>query len=230
MNEIQKQLFAMRDIEYCLFIAKLMPTVQADKVIGIKTPELKKLAKELVKTDRGTVFLNELPHEYFEENQLHAFMISEIRDYDQALDRVQAFLPYVDNWATCDQMIVKAFKKDPERLLPYIETWLCSDHPYTVRYGIECLMKLFLDQKFDPAYPKRVSRIRNDDYYVRMMAAWYFAEALAKQYDSVIDYIRQYQLHEWVHNKAIQKACESFRISDERKQELREYRIKRSGK
>ena len=230
MKEVQQQLFALQDIQYKSFIANLTLTVPADKVIGIRTPALRSLAKQLLGTETGMMFLDELPHEYFEENQLHAFMISEIRNYDQALERVRAFLPYVDNWATCDQMIVKVFKKDPERLLPYIDTWLCSDHPYTVRYGIECLMKLFLDGKFDPVYPERVSRIRSDDYYVNMMAAWYFAEALAKQYDTAITYIRQYQLPEWVHNKTIQKACESYRISDERKQELRQYRIMRSGR
>lgn len=230
MKEVQQQLFALQDIEYKSFIANLTPTVSADSVIGIRTPALRSLAKHMLGTETGMKFMDELPHEYFEENQLHAFMISEIRNYDQALERVQAFLPYVDNWATCDQMIVKVFRKDPERLLPYIEAWLCSDHPYTVRYGIECLMKLFLDKKFDPAYPERVSRIRSDNYYVNMMEAWYFAEALAKQYDAVIGYIRQRILPEWVHNKAIQKACESYRISDERKQELKQYRIRRSGK
>lgn len=229
MQDIQKLLFAMQDIQYRSFMSDLIPTVSQDKLIGIRTPALRSLAKELRGTEEGRLFLEELPHEYFEENQLHAFLISGIRDYDQALKYAEAFLPYIDNWATCDQLIVKVFQKDPERLLPYIESWLCSNHPYTVRYGIECLMKLFLDAHFKEAYPERVSRIRSDDYYVKMMIAWYFAEALAKQYDTAVCYIRQYQLPEWVHNKTIQKACESYRISDEHKEELKQYRIRRTG-
>lgn len=230
MKEVQQQLFALQDMQYKSFIADLTPTVSSDRMIGIRTPALRSLAKQMLGTETGMMFLAELPHEYFEENQLHAFMISEIKDFDQALERVRAFLPYVDNWATCDQMIVKVFKKDPEHLLPYIETWLCSDHPYTVRYGIECLMKLFLDSRFDPVYPERVSCIRSEDYYVNMISAWYFAEALAKQYDTTVAYIREYRLPEWVHNMTIRKACESRRISEERKQELQQYRIMRSGK
>ncbi len=230
MRDIQKQLFELQDVQYRSFMAELIPTVSDDRFIGIRTPVLRSLAKKLSGTEAGMQFLNELPHEYFEENQLHAFMISAIRDYDQALQYVEAFLPHIDNWATCDQLIVKAFRKDPERVLPNIESWLCSDHPYTVRYGIECLMKLFLDEHFKENYLQRVSRVRSDDYYVNMMIAWYFAEALAKQYDTAVCYIRQYQLPEWVHNKAIQKAVESFRISDEQKQELKQYRIRHTGK
>lgn len=221
MDYIQKRLFEMQDLKYREFHSRLMPTVEKEKVIGVRTPELRKFAKEISKTDYAKEFLKILPHEYYEENNLHAFLIEEIGDYDFCVAELNRFLPYVDNWATCDMMRPKIFKKHLSELLDEIGIWLHSKDTYTVRYGIEMLMVYFLDDKFSPEYPEAISRIRSDEYYIKMMVAWYFATALSKRYDDVLPYLEQNRLDADTHNKTIRKAVESYRISDERKNYLR---------
>ena len=217
MNDITKQLFALQDTEYRDFQAKLIPTVSQDSIIGVRTPELRKLAKQLVKQADIEDFLTALPHKYFDENQLHAFILSEMKDYEKCLAEIQRFLPYVDNWATCDQMSPKVFKKNKAKLLPNIKGWLSSDETYTIRFGVGMLMEHFLDEDYDVSYPEMVAALRSEEYYVNMMIAWYFATALAKQYDTVLPYIEEGRLDGWTHNKAIQKAVESYRITPEQK-------------
>ena len=224
---IREELFRLQDRKYRDFQKKLIPTADPDTVIGVRTPELRKYAARLVKSDRIDEFLSDLPHRYFDENQLHAFIVSEIRDFDRCVGEVTRFLPYVDNWATCDQMSPKVFRKHREELLPHIREWMDSGETYTVRFGIGMLMQHFLDADFRPEYPERVAGIRSDEYYVNMMIAWYFATALAKQYDQVIPYIEGRRLEDWTHNKAIQKAVESYRITPEQKEYLRGLKVRR---
>ena len=225
-NEIRDRLFAMRDEKYGEFQSKLIPTAAGEVFIGVRTPDLRKYAKELVKRDDVQEFLNDLPHRYFDENQLHAFILSEMKDYDRCMAEVCRFLPYVDNWATCDQMSPKVFKKHRPELLGYIKEWLKSGHTYTVRFAVGMLMEHFLDEDFDPAYPEMAARIRSDEYYINMMTAWYFATALAKQYETVLPYLENRRLDPWTQNKTIQKAVESYRITDEQKAYLKELKIK----
>ncbi len=225
-TSIQSRLFALQDPEYKDFHCKLMPTVAPEQVIGVRTPELRKLAKELFKEPKTAEFLKILPHSYYDENNLHGFVVEQIKDYGAAVAAIDAFLPYVDNWATCDLMSPKVFKKHRQELLREIQRWMASDHTYTIRFGIEMLMTHFLDEDFTPEYPAWVADIRSEEYYVNMMIAWYFATALAKQWDTVIPYIQQNRLDKWVHNKAIQKAVESYRITDEQKVYLRTLRVK----
>lgn len=220
-EDIRAELRRLQDIKYRDFQSKLIPTIDPDTVIGVRTPELRKYAKTLVKKENIQEFLNELPHRYFDENQLHAFIISEIRDYERCVEAVIQFLPYVDNWATCDQMSPKVFKKHRKELLEQIKVWIKSDRTYTARFGIGMLMEHFLDEDFDPAYPEMISTIRSDEYYINMMTAWYFATALAKQYDVILPYIEEQKLDVWTHNKAIQKAVESNRITPEQKAYLK---------
>ena len=220
-DEIRSRLFALQDVKYRDFQSGLIPNIPPETMIGVRTPELRQLAKE-VGTDED--FLAALPHRYFDENQLHAFIISAIRDKSECLRRAEEFLPYVDNWATCDQMSLKCFKKSPEGLLPRIRVWIKSPHTYTVRFGVGCLMEFFLDEHFSPEYIELVSEIRSDEYYVNMMIAWYFATALAKQYETAVGYIERRSLDPWVHRKAVQKAIESYRVTDEHKQYLRTLR------
>ena len=226
---IQDRLFEMQDIKYRDFQSKLFPTLEPGKMIGVRTPDLKKYARELTKSEDVQEFLNCLPHEYFDENQLHAFIISGIKDYKECLNEVNIFLPYVDNWATCDQMSPKIFKKNREDLLRHIKEWTASDETYTVRFGIKMLMEHFLDEDFDPVYPETVSKIRSEEYYINMMIAWYFATALSKQYDAVLPFIENKALDVWTHNKAIQKSVESYRITDEQKTYLKSLKIKASS-
>ena len=221
IDEIQETLFSMQDIKYRDFQAGLIPGYEPDMMIGVRTPELRKYAKQLVKRDDTQDFLDKLPHKYFDENQLHAFIVSEMKDYDKCISEVKRFLPYVDNWATCDQMSPKIFKKHKQALLTHVEEWLQSDQTYTVRFGVGMLMQHFLDEDYDPRYPEMVARLRSDEYYVNMMIAWYFATALAKQYESVLPFLEEKKLDTWTHNKAIQKSVESRRISDAQKQYLR---------
>ena len=221
IEKIRTQLFSMQDLKYRDFQSKLIPTVEYDTVIGVRTPELRKYAKQLAKTEGITQFLRDLPHQYFDENQLHAFLISEIKDYETCVEEVERFLPYVDNWATCDQMVPKAFKNQEKELLKVIRKWIASDKTYTVRFAIEMLMKHFLDEHFNLEYPKMVAQVRSDEYYVNMMIAWYFATALAKQYDAVLPFMENHCLEVWTHNKAIQKSVESYRITKEQKEYLR---------
>ena len=224
--EIREELFRLQDGKYRDFQRKLIPTAGEDTVIGVRTPELRKYAKKLVKRKEIQDFLTDLPHQYFDENQLHAFIICEIRDYALCLEEVNRFLPYVDNWATCDQMAPKVFGKEKEDLLERIKIWISSGETYTVRYGIGMLMRHFLDAAFDPAYPEMVAAIRSEEYYVNMMIAWYFATALAKQYEAILPYIEGEKLDPWTHNKAIQKAVESYRITPEHKAYLKGLKIK----
>ena len=214
---IRDRLFAMQDLKYRDFHSGLMPTIEKELVIGVRTPELRKLAKELSKTDMAADFINILPHRYYEENNLHAFLICGIKDYDVLITRLNKFLPFVDNWATCDMMRPAVFAKNKERLLPEIRRWMQSEEPYTVRFGIEMLMLHFLEDDFDISYAQAVAAIRSDEYYVKMMVAWYFATALAFQYERILPFLENKALDPWTHNKAIQKAVESYRITDEKK-------------
>lgn len=216
---ITDKLFSMQDLKYRDFHSKLMPTVPKDRVIGVRVPEIRKFAKEIYGTAEAESFLKSLPHTYYEENNLHAFLIEKIPDYHKCLEAIENFLPYIDNWATCDMLTPKAFKKNLTD--SQVISWIDSTHPYTVRFAIGMLMKFFLDEKFKPEYLKIVSSVKSDEYYVNMMIAWYFATALAKQYDEAVKYIETKALPEWVHNKTIQKAVESLRISKEQKTYLR---------
>ena len=229
MNEaverIRARLFALRDEKIQAFNAKLIPTMDPSRVIGVRTPELRKLARELAKSPDAAEFMAALPHEYFEENNLHGFMIETIRDYDACVAALEAFLPFVDNWATCDQTSPKALGKRPERLRAQIDIWMRSDRPYTIRYGVGMLMRWFLGEGFDPADLERVAALRSEEYYVNMMVAWYFATALAYQYEATLPYIEQRRLPDWTHNKAIQKAVESYRISPEQKEYLKTLKV-----
>ena len=225
-DEIRKRLFELQDEKYRDFQVKLIPTADPCSVIGVRTPELRAFSKELVKRDDISEFLEDLPHRYFDENQLHAFILSSMKDHDRCMSGVNAFLPYVDNWATCDQMSPKIFKKNRDDLLKNIKKWIRSKHEYTVRFAVGMLMEHFLDEDFDPKYPEMVSKVKSDEYYIKMMVAWYFATALAKQYPAVIPYIEDKRLEEWTHNKAIQKSVESYRITPEQKEYLKSLKIK----
>lgn len=219
--DIQSRLFSLADGEYKAFQAKLIPTVAPARVIGVRTPALRAFAKKLAGTEAANAFLTQLPHTYFDENNLHAFLLCQMRDFDSCIAAVDTFLPYVDNWATCDQMSPKALKKNLPALRVQAEKWMGSAHPYTVRYGIGMLMQHFLDAAFADEYPRAVAAVQSEEYYVKMMQAWYFATALAKQYDAVLPYFTEKHLDTWVHNKAIQKAIESYRVTDGHKAYLR---------
>ncbi len=220
---ITQTLFSMQDTGYKSFHCRLMPTVDPDTVIGVRMPQLRRFAKEL---DRKTAeeFIKALPHKYYEENNLHGILIQEIKDFSSCISEINRFLPYINNWATCDLITPKCFKKHPAGLLNEIYRWISSEHTYTLRFGIEMLMKFYLDEHFDEEHLKTVSEIKSDDYYVNMMIAWYFATALAKQYDFTVQYLEKSILGKWVHNKTIQKAVESYRIPDDKKEYLRKLR------
>ena len=219
------KLFQMRDEKYAAMQVKILPTVEKDSIIGVRTPELRAFAKALFGDAETESFLKELPHRYFDENQLHAFVISQEKDFDKCIAETEAFLPFIDNWATCDQLSPKAFKREAQKLLPYIRKWIRSEHVYTVRFAIGMLMQHFLDGNFSPEYPEMVAGARSEEYYVNMMRAWYFATALAKQYDSVIPYLEGNKLDTWTHNKTIQKSIESYRITDGQKEHLRTLKV-----
>lgn len=223
---VRARLYALRDGDYAVFMAKLLPTVDPQTILGVRTPDLRRLARELSREADIGRFLDDLPHAYYEENNLHSFIISAVRDYDTALARTEAFLPYVDNWATCDSFSPKAFCKHHDRLAADILRWMGSDRPYTVRFGIEMVQSHFLDEDFDPVWLERVSAVRSDEYYVNMMTAWFFATALTKRWDDALPYIEGNRLDAWTHNKAIQKAIESRCITDERKAHLRSLKRK----
>lgn len=225
MTEIQQRLFALQDAGYRDFHAALMPTVDKALVIGVRSPALRALAKELKGTEQAADFMAALPHQYYEENNLHAALIGHIRDFDACMAAVECFLPCVDNWATCDMMNPKALTKDKAALLGRIRLWLQSSHTYTVRFGMEMLMNHFLEEDFREEYLALVASVRSEEYYVRMMQAWYFATALAKQYEAAVTYLEQRKLETWVHNKTIQKARESYRISDEQKEYLKSLKV-----
>ncbi len=218
---IRKELFRLQDRKYKEFQCKLLPTVDPGTIIGVRTPDLRLYAKELIRCDDISEFLHYLPHTYFDENQLHAFIISEIRDFGTCVEELERFLPFIDNWATCDQLSPKVFSKHRHELPALIMPWLGSGLTYTVRFGIGMLMQHFLDSGFDTVYPDAVASVNSEEYYVNMMRAWYFATALAKQYDVIIRYIEDNRLDTWTHNMAIRKATESRRITDEQKTYLR---------
>ena len=229
-EEIRQSLFELQDIKYRDFQAKLIPGKDTETMIGVRTPELRKLAKQMLKREEIGEFLRDLPHRYFDEDQLHAFIVSGIKEYGKCMEELMRFLPFVDNWATCDQMSPGVFKKHRPELLAEIREWLGSEHTYTVRFGIGMLMQHFLDEDFDPAYPELVAGVHSEEYYVNMMIAWYFATALAKQYDAVLPFIEGRRLDPWTHNKTIRKAVESYRISDEQKEYLRSLKVQVSKK
>ena len=227
--ELHSKLHELQDLKYRDMQVKIIPSVDPDSIIGVRTPELKTLAKEILKAGDYKEFLEELPHEHFEENQLHAFIISGIKDMNECMEELEKFLPYVDNWATCDQMSPKIFKKHKEELLAHIKEWLGSEKTYTVRFGVGMLMEHFLDDDYDPVYPEMVAKLRSEEYYINMMIAWYFATALAKQYESILPFIEQKRLDDWTHNKAIQKSVESYRITDEQKKYLKSLKVSRKS-
>ena len=229
-EEIRQSLFELQDIKYRDFQAKLIPGKDTEIMIGVRTPELRKLAKQMLKREDIGEFLRDLPHRYFDEDQLHAFIVSGIKEYGKCMEELMRFLPFVDNWATCDQMSPGVFKKHKPELLAEIREWLGSEHTYIVRFGIGMLMQHFLDEDFAPAYPELVAGVHSEEYYVNMMIAWYFATALAKQYDAVRPFIEGRRLDPWTHNKTIQKAVESYRISDEQKEYLRSLKVQVSKK
>ena len=224
--EILKTLFALQDLKYRDFQAKLMPTVDPETVIGVQTPELRRLAKEYAKTPESREFLKLLPHRYYEENNLHGFLLETVKDYGQAMEYVENFLPYINNWATCDMVCPKVFGKHLPELLEKIRVWIASGETYTVRFGLGMLMRFYLDEAFRPEYLELAASLRSEEYYVNMMTAWYFATALAKQYGAALPYLQERRLDPWTHNKTIQKALESRRISEEQKTCLRALRIK----
>lgn len=217
MDSISIWLYKNQDLEFRSFQMKLIPNVNSSTIIGVRTPILRKYAKELVRTNNYIEFINNLPHQYFEENQLHAFILSELREFSECIDYVNIFLPYIDNWATCDQLSPHIFKKNLDKLYNQIIIWMSSCDEFTVRFGIRMLMNYFLDDRFKDEYLYLVSSIKSNDYYVNMMIAWFFATALAKQYDSTIVVLKNNLLDSWTHNMTIKKAIESYRIDERRK-------------
>ena len=230
VKHLHDLLFSMQDLKYRDFHASLMPTIDKENIIGIRTPVLRKFAKEYGKTDESKTFLTKLPHKYYEENNLHAFLIEQISDYDQAVSALDGFLPYVDNWATCDGMNPKTLGRYPGKLINDVMRWMDNDKIYVKRYGIGQLMRYFLDDNFKREYLDIVADIRSDEYYINMMIAWFFATALAKKYEETLPYIEHYRLDGWTHNKTIQKAVESYRITSEQKEYLKALRIKKEAK
>ena len=224
-TELYRKLYELQDLKYRDMQMRIIPSIDPGSIIGVRTPALRTIAKEILRSGEYGEFLKELPHRYFEENQLQAFIISGIKDPEVCMQELERFLPYVDNWASCDQMSPGIFRKHKALLLEHVRKWIRSDKPYTVRFGVGMLMQHFLDEDYDPQYPEMVSGIRSDEYYVRMMIAWYFATALAKQYDSILPYIEQKRLDPWTHNKAIQKSIESYRITDEQKAYLKTLKV-----
>ena len=224
--DIQQELFALQDLSYRDFHAKLMPTVDKARVIGVRTPKLRAFAKELGKTEEAKEFLKVLPHQYYEENNLHGLLIEQIKDYPTLIRELNRFLPCIDNWATCDLLTVRVVKKHLDTFTEEVERWLASDHTYTIRFGIGMLMRYYLEEHFSLEYPEKVAKIRSEEYYVNMMRAWYFATALAKQYEAIFPFLEEKRLDAWTHNKTIQKAIESYRITQEQKVYLRTLRIK----
>lgn len=223
---ITDQLFALQDTAYGDFQAKLMPTIDRSTIIGVRTPALRKLAQQIAKTDAAQEFIGQLPHRYYEENNLHAFIVARMTDFGEAMRQTNLFLPHIDNWATCDSFSPKVFGKHSDELLTAVKVWITSSHTYTVRFAIKMLMTFFLDERFSDDYPRMVAAVKSDEYYIKMMIAWYFATALTKQYDKVLCYLTDHCLDTWCHNKTIQKAIESYCVSDERKVYLRSLKIR----
>lgn len=222
LESIRNRLFELQDTEYKAFHLKLMPGVEESAVIGVRTPLLRALAKEIYKSGEQEAFLAEMPHAYYDEMNLHGFILCEMKEYDRVVAEIDRMLPFIDNWATCDLISPKkAFQKNKDRLLSDIRRWMSSDLTYTIRFGMEMLMSFFLDESFSPEYLQWVAEISSEEYYVNMMKAWFFATALAKQYEAAIPYIEEHRMDEWCHRKTIQKAVESYRITPEQKSYLR---------
>ena len=224
---MQEKLFELRDEDYAAFQSKLTPNVSPELFIGVRVPEVRKLAKAIKKQPETEKFLNELPHKYYDENMLHGVLLSEMKDYESCVEKVEAFLPYVDNWAVCDIMSPKVFKKHKEELLVKIREWVSSKPTYTCRFGMEMLMSFYLDEDFKPEYLEIPAAVHSDEYYVNMMSAWFFATALAKQWEETIPYLEERKLDVWVHSRTIQKARESYRITKEQKEYLQTLKIKK---
>ncbi|MBE5825841.1 MAG: DNA alkylation repair protein [Butyrivibrio sp.] len=224
---LHSKLYDLQDLKYRDMQIKIIPNIDPESIIGVRTPQLRAVAKEMLKAGDYKDFLKELPHKYFEENQLQAFIISGIKDMKECMEELEKFLPYVDNWATCDQMSPKIFKKHRKELLTHIKEWIRSDEPYTIRFGVGMLMEHFLEEDYEPVYPEMVAKLRSEEYYVNMMIAWYFATAIAKQYESVLPFIENKRLDDWTHNKTIQKSVESYRITDEQKKYLKSLKVSR---
>ena len=222
--DVYDRLIKEKDDEYKEFQAKLVPNIDPAIIIGVRTPQMRAIAKEVFANKDRDEFLNDLPHKYYEENLVHFFVISMIKDFDETVQRVEEFLPFVDCWPVSDQATPKSFKRNHEKLLPYVKKWIASDEVYTARFGIRMLMNEYLGDDFKEEYLELVASKRGDDYYLKMMVAWYFATALAKRYDESVKYIEEHRLDDWVHKKAIQKAVESFRVSDEHKEYLKRFR------
>lgn len=227
ITNVQTHLFELQDLKYRDFHAKLMPTVNKEKIIGVRTPALRVFAKKYGKTDEAKEYLQILPHQYYEENNLHGLLIEQIKDYDTCLEELERFLPYIDNWATCDLLALHMMKKHRDIFIREVYRWMESDQPYTIRFGISMLMRHYLDEGFKPEYPEKVATIRLEEYYVNMMRAWYFATALAKQYEKILPFLEEQRMDIWTHNKTIQKSIESYRITQEQKDHLRTLRIKK---
>ena len=221
---VYKRLIGCADEKYKEFQSKLVPNIPSETILGVRTPDMRRIAKEINGTAEAGKFLAELPHKYYEENLVHFFVIAMIKDFDECVAAVERFLPYVDCWPVCDQSSPKIFTKNHDRLLPRIKAWIASEHVYTSRFGIRMLMNEFLGADFRPEYLAWVAAVKGEDYYIKMMVAWYFATALAKQYDASVVYIEERRLEPWTHNKAIQKAIESFRVTEEHKAYLRTLR------
>ncbi len=224
LTKLQKQLFELQDLKYRDFHSKLMPETDKETVIGIRTPVLRKFAKEFAGTSEAEAFLRQLPHRYYEENNLHMMLITGIKDYEKCMEEIQRFLPCIDNWATCDYPAPKCFARHKDQVLEEAKRWISSGETYVIRYGIGMLMRLFLDEDFSSEYLEMAAAVQSQEYYVNMMIAWYFATALAKQWDATVPYIEQHKLPDWVHRKTIQKAVESYRITPEQKEYLKGFR------
>ena len=227
--KIQKELFSRQDKEYMKFLSKLTPNVSEDTIIGVRIPEIRKLAKKLVKNNEYEDFLKELPHKYYDENLLHGAIISENKDFENCIELLNSFLPFVDNWAVCDTISPKIFKKHKKELIEKIKEWSQSDKTYTCRFGVEMLMTHFLDEDFKKEYLEMVANIHSEEYYVKMVIAWFFATALTKQWDYAVIYLENNKLDVWVHNKTIQKARESLRILEDKKGYLKRLKRKKEG-
>lgn len=226
MEQITRQLFEMQDLKYRDFNAKLIPGTEKERIIGVRTPDLRKYAKKLYKSGEWKEFVRELPHTYHEENALHGYILGEIKtDYEEMMEELERFLPYVENWAVCDTISPKIFRKYPDRVYEKIQQWVKSGHVYTVRFGVVTLLQFFLDENFDPQMLELAAGIHREEYYIKIAVAWYFSTALAKQYEAALPLLESRTLDPWIQNKTIQKAIESYRIREEQKQYLRTLKV-----
>lgn len=226
MNSVQQRLFEMQDVRYRDFNAKLIPNISKEKIIGVRTPQLRKYAKELIKTGEWKEFIHQLPHEYHEENALHGYILGTIKEeYEQVMTYIEEFLPHVDNWGVCDTICPKIFKKYPKEVYEKIKGWVKCEHEYTVRFAVVSMLQFFLDEEFQPEMLQLAADIHREEYYINMAIAWYFSFALIKQYEATLPLIESKTLDTWIQNKSIQKAIESYRISEEQKAYLRTLKV-----